>query len=425
MSFKKNILGTIKISFGNIIEWYDYSLYGYFAIIISHQFFPSHSNWVSLLLTFGTFAAGYVARPIGSVLFGYLGDKKGRHFAMNIAIMFMAIPTIAMALIPTYDSIGILAPILLLLIRIFQGVSAGGQFGNLIVIASENTKFRYAGFNVSVAFSTATFGFILAAAVSSLSLNFFPESWGNLVWRVPFAFGAILLLAFLFLRVKDEKHKPISDSRSPITELTQTYKKHVTVMTIISTVSIMIYYIDITYMATYMVEILGMNLSTALAINTIAIVFMFLVTPLFGFISDMIGRKKVLVFSYILAMILSPLLILILDGGSLGFSTIILILLAILTGMIQGGANPCYTEIFPKQVRASGASIVYGFGASISGFAPLIATFITGIMDPVLGISLLMFSLCVVGIVASCMMPMKQMKIRRLNDNTFNRNNIF
>ena len=130
LSFKKSIIKTVKVSFGNIIEWYDYSLYGYFAIIISEQFFPSHSSWLSLLLTFGTFAAGYIARPLGSIFFGYLGDRKGRHFAMNIAILFMAIPTIAMAFIPTYDTIGVLAPLILITIRIFQGISAGGQFGN-------------------------------------------------------------------------------------------------------------------------------------------------------------------------------------------------------------------------------------------------------------------------------------------------------
>ncbi|QIW10800.1 MFS transporter [Francisella sp. LA112445] len=416
MSFKKSFIKTVKVSFGNMIEWYDYSLYGYFAIIISHQFFPSQSSWLSLLLTFGTFAAGYIARPLGSIFFGYLGDRKGRHFAMNIAILFMAIPTIIMAFIPTYASVGVLAPIILVVIRIFQGVSAGGQFGNLMAIASEDSQLRYTGFNVSVAFSTSILGFILASAVSSLAVNIFPADWGNLVWRIPFALGAILLIAFLFFREKDEKESFLSESRSPVIQLTKTYRRHLISVTTIATVALMIYYIDITYMTTYMVDILGMHLSVALTVNTIAIFFMFLSTPFFGFISDKIGRKEVLLFSFIVSLILSPILIYLLDAGRLEFSTFILIILAIMTGMIQGAANPCYTEVFPSNVRASGASIVYGLGASISGFAPLLATFITGVMSPVLGVSLLMFILCGIGVLMTFVMPVKQMGRRRLND---------
>lgn len=407
---------TVKISFGNMIEWYDYSLYGYFAIIISQQFFPSQSSWLSLLLTFGTFAAGYIARPLGSIFFGYLGDRKGRHFAMNIAILFMAIPTIIMAFIPTYETVGVFAPLILVVIRIFQGVSAGGQFGNLMTIASEDSQLRFTGFNVSVAFSTSILGFILASAVSSLTVNFFPADWGNLVWRIPFALGAILLIAFLFFREKDEKEKFLSESRSPVIQLTKSYRKHLISVTTIATVALMIYYIDITYMTTYMVDILGMHLSVALTVNTIAIFFMFLSTPLFGFISDKFGRKQILLFSFLISLVLSPILIYLLDAGSLKFSTFILVILAILTGMIQGAANPCYTEVFPTNVRASGASIVYGFGASISGFAPLLATFITGVMPPVLGVALLMFILCGIGIIMTLIMPVKQMGQRRLND---------
>jgi MFS family permease len=170
-----------------------------------------------------------------------------------------------------------------------------------------------------------------------------------------------------------------------------------------------------------MVEILKIKLSTSLIINTIAVLFMFLSTPLFGFLSDKLGRKEILLWSFIFYLILSPILIFVLDAKYLVFSTIILIMLAILTGMIQGSANPCYTEIFPSHIRASGASIVYGLGASISGFSPLLATIMTGIIRPVFAIALLMFLLCTIGIIMTLLMPIKQMKIRRLNDLTSNK----
>ena len=417
MSFKKSIKKTLKASFGNVIEWYDYSLYGYFAIVISHQFFPSDtSRFESLLLTFGIFAAGYLARPLGSVIFGNLGDKKGRYFAMNLSILLMAIPTIVMAFIPTYETIGIFAPLILVVIRVFQGISAGGQFGNLMAIESEGKDFRYVGFNVSLAFSTSILGFILASGVSALFTAVIPESWGSLVWRLPFALGAVLLVIFLFIKGKDEGKELKNYNKPPLSELIKSYKKHLISVTAIATIALMIYYIDITYMTSYMVEQLGMSMSEALVINTVATIFMFLVTPFFGFVSDVFGRKEVLFSSFMACLIISPIALYFLDGSNFYTGLIVLIILATITGMIQGAANPCYTMTFPYRVRASGASITYGFGASISGFAPLIATFITGVMDHKIGLILLIATLSLAGAIVTTTIPLKQMRTRRLND---------
>ena len=157
---------TFKNSFGNIIEWYDFSLYGYFATIIAVQFFPDKDAFVALIATFGAFAAGFIARPIGSIFFGRLGDKLGRHYAMNLAIIMMAIPTIIMAFLPGYNVIGVWAPILLVAVRVLQGLSAGGQFGNLLTITSEDDNQTHRGFNLAVAYSTSVVGFLLASAMS-------------------------------------------------------------------------------------------------------------------------------------------------------------------------------------------------------------------------------------------------------------------
>lgn len=294
---------------------------------LSSIFPDDTSRFVSLLLTFGIFAAGYLSRPLGSVVFGSLGDKKGRYFAMNLSIFLMAIPTIMMAFLPTYESIGIFAPLLLIVIRVFQGISAGGQFGNLMAIEFEDQNFRYVGFNVSLAFSTSILGFILASGVSALFTAIIPYSWGSLVWRIPFVLGAVLLVVFLYIRGKDDGSLPSNYNKPPLVELFKSYKKHLVTVTTIATIALMIYYIDITYMTSYLVEQLGMNMSDALLINTVATVFMFLVTPLFGFISDICGRMKVLFFSFVICLITSPIALYSLNGSSFFIAMVVLVIL--------------------------------------------------------------------------------------------------
>jgi MHS family proline/betaine transporter-like MFS transporter len=196
-----------------------------------------------------------------------------------------------MSLIPSYDQVGIVAPIILVIVRLFQGISAGGQFGNLMVISSENNPIRCAGLNVSIAFSTSIFGFVMASGVSYLSVHLFASHLNSLVWRFPFSFGAVLLIIFLLLREKDQKKVSLANHRSPLLYLLNQYKKHLITSTILATVTLMIYYVDITYMTTYLVKVLGFSLSESLAMNTVAIFFMFLVTPLFGLISANIDNN--------------------------------------------------------------------------------------------------------------------------------------
>jgi MHS family proline/betaine transporter-like MFS transporter len=257
----ERVFRVLKNSFGNIIEWYDFSLYGYFATIIAVEFFPKTNHWVALISAFGAFAAGFVARPIGSVVFGRLGDKLGRHYAMNIAIVFMAIPTIIMAFLPGYNTIGFYAPILLVLVRVFQGLSAGGQFGNLMTLTAEQENQPYRGFNLAVAYATSIVGFLLASDVSYLTLNFLPESWQNYAWRFPFALGFFLLLIHFF--IKEDKKVENSENNfkvEPIRDLLKHYPWRLTLVVCLSTTAMVLYYLDITYMVTYMETELNLSL---------------------------------------------------------------------------------------------------------------------------------------------------------------------
>ncbi|WP_150467688.1 MFS transporter [Francisella sp. SYW-9] len=412
---------TFKNSFGNIIEWYDFSLYGYFATIISVQFFPHQDAFVALIATFGAFAAGFIARPVGSIFFGRLGDKLGRYYSMNIAIIMMAIPTIVMAFLPGYKTLGIWAPILLVIVRVVQGLSAGGQFGNLMTITSEDDDQTHRGFSLAMAYSTSVIGFLIASFVSFLSINLLPQEWQYYSWRIPFALGFVLLLLYLFFRENEKIQEEVEEEQNtnleikPIKELFKHYKWRLFLILVLSTTATMLYYLDVTYMVTYMERQLGLSLSTALAINTLSIIAMCIVMPVFGYLSDIYGRKITHILGYLVLLILSVPIIIYMQTDNIIFIGVMVILMAVLTAVIQGVSTPYYTEIFPPRVRATGCSIGFGFGASLSGFAPMIATIVMGYLSAMEGLCLLMVILGVIGLVIAIIIPNNQVETRRLN----------
>ncbi|MGQ4002229.1 MFS transporter [Francisellaceae bacterium CB300] len=412
---------TFKNSFGNIIEWYDFSLYGYFATVIASQFFTNESQFVALIATFGAFAAGFIARPIGAVFFGRLGDRLGRHYAMNLAIILMAVPTVVMAFLPDYSLIGIWAPILLVVVRLLQGLSAGGQFGNLMTITSEEDSQTHRGFNLAIAYSTSVVGFLLASGVSFLTLEILPQEWQYFAWRVPFALGFILLLLHFFFREDEKIQEEIKEEKStnlkrkPLKKLLKHYPCRLSLIVILSTTAMILYYLDVTYMVTYMETQLHLSLSTALAINTISIVAMCMAMPLFGYMSDIYGRKRMHIIGYLILLSCTIPLVIGMQTDSVYIIAIMVISMAVLTAMIQGVSTPYYTEIFPPRVRATGCSIGFGFGASLSGFAPMFAAITMGYMSAATGLCVLLLIVGVIGLIIAIIIPSEQVETRRLN----------
>ena len=417
----RQIKTTFKNSFGNIIEWYDFSLYGYFATVIASQFFTNESQFVALVATFGAFAAGFIARPIGAVFFGRLGDRLGRHYAMNLAIILMAVPTVVMAFLPDYSLIGIWAPILLVVVRLLQGLSAGGQFGNLMTITSEEDNQTHRGFNLAIAYSTSVVGFLLASGVSFLTLELLPQEWQYFAWRIPFALGFILLVLHFFFRENEKIQEEIKEEKStnlkrkPLKKLLKHYPGRLSLIIILSTTAMILYYLDVTYMVTYMETQLHLSLATALAINTMSIVAMCIAMPLFGYMSDIYGRKRMHVIGYLILLSCTIPLVMGMQTDSVYIVAIMVISMAVLTAMIQGVSTPYYTEIFPPRVRATGCSIGFGFGASLSGFAPMLAAITMGYMSAATGLCILLLIVGVIGLIIAIIIPNDQVETRRLN----------
>ncbi|ASK79330.1 MFS transporter [Paraphotobacterium marinum] len=403
----------IKISLGNIIEWYDFCLYAYFAIEISKVFFSLHSTFISLLATFAVFGVGFLARPVGAIIFGYLGDQVGRHYAMNLSILLMGIATTLIGLLPSYASIGILAPISLAFLRLLQGLSLGGQYGNLLTITTEDKSFKFKGLNSGIAFSVSSLGFLLAVSVSYFVTKLIPNEYQNIAWRIPFILSFILLILQLMFKEKDSKINILSNNRAKKSPVLICFKEHTQSMvciTLLAAVTGALFYVIITYLVTYMTIHLHLSESESFGYNILSLVIICVFVPLSGLFSDYFGRKKSLCFGLLtLSVTTVPGFVLLYNPTPMNIITATFIL-ALSTAVVQGVATPLYTEIFPKTVRASGCSISYGLGVAISGFAPMLAGIFVK-LSPQYGLIGFVYFLNVTGLIAYYLIPKNKIKL--------------
>ena len=201
---KQKVLGAAVVA--NVLEWYDFGLYGYFAPILAGLFFPAQDKFVSLISTFGVFAVGFLVRPLGAVVFGHLGDKVSRNRALSTSIMLMAVPTTLLGLLPTYAQVGIAAPIALILIRILQGFSVGGQLGGSLTILVENAPPGRRGLVGSWSNGGAVMGMLLGSGIGALITSTASPEWVNTWgWRIPFLFGSLVGAVGFYMRGSKEE----------------------------------------------------------------------------------------------------------------------------------------------------------------------------------------------------------------------------
>ena len=366
---------------GNVMEWYDFGVYGFFAAAIGTQFFPSDDPSTSLLASFGVFAVGFIARPIGGLLFGHIGDRLGRRAAVVSSVVLMIIPTLFMALLPTYAQIGVAAPILLVLLRLAQGLAVGGEYTTSMVLLVEEAQPSRRGFVGSFAPFGALGGLLLGSAVGATLMALLPEAdaarWG---WRLAFFSGLLIGLVVFLIRRRLPPDKSILESeatrKSPIGEAFGAHWRTILKIVGFSLGNGVGFYLCFVYISTWLKEHQHVGASTALALNSLALFSMLFLTPLAGALSDRIGRKPVLfvgaagfaLFAWpIFWFINTPHLPAIL-AGQLAFALF----------LSCYGAGPAFlVEAFPKHVRCSGLSIGYNLSQSIfGGTVPMVAVFL-------------------------------------------------
>lgn len=369
---------------GNVIEWYDFVVYGYFAKEFGKLFFPSSDPTVSLILSFSAFGIGFFARPVGSLVLGYIGDKKGRKPALLISVLLMGVPSIFMISLPTYYSIGLWAPVILTAIRLLQGFSSGGEYTLSISFLFEHApsgkKGAWSSFNLFGAITGILLGSLVATIIKYNLPESATESYG---WRIAYIPTIILVIVGYIIRSHTEETeeflKENPTERFPLSEAFAKYRKSVIVALSLSMVQGIAFYTLFVYFPTYFSQYINVPQEKALLSNSIAMIILDILVVPCAYLSDKIGRKPVLLFSLFLYTALSiPLNKIILTGH---FEAIVLAhsVFGIISGFFMGTLPVTIAEIFPTNIRTTSFSVLYNFSlATFGGTAPTVATYFIG-----------------------------------------------
>jgi MFS transporter, MHS family, proline/betaine transporter len=378
---EKNITKLIvATSVGNALEWYDITIYGYFAIYVSKAFFPNDDQTTSLLLTFGTFGLAYLARPIGGIVLGAYADRHGRKSSLLISIVLMTIGTFTVAVMPSFASIGILAPIGVLAARLVQGFSAGGEFGSSTAFLVEHRPERR-GFIASWQFASqglsnllaSTFGVVLTGWMAPADLN----SWG---WRIPFLFGVLIGPIGIYIRNHlEDATAPPAAQISPVKEIFLNQKSRVLLGIGALAISTAVNYLII-YMPTYVVKNFNLPPVTGFTATFVGGIVVTLLTPFAGMLSDRIGRTRHMIAANILLLLsVFPMFLLITKNPVPAVIVFVVFVLSTLKAIYYGPLAALMAELLPPAVRATGLGLGYNIGVTLfGGMGPATMTWLGG-----------------------------------------------
>ena len=382
LSKKAVIKSILSSSIGNVLEWYEYTLYAYFATVISSLFFPVTNPYVSMMMTFATFAVGLAARPIGGIIFGYIGDKYSRKKMLTLTVLLMSIPTICIGLLPTYEQIGIMAPIILILLRILQGVALGGEFGASCVYLFESVPKEKRGFFGCMALTGVGTGLVLSSCtifiVESLATK---ETIYAFAWRIPFFISVLgAIVGFYMRRTLLETEDFIFAKQNselisnPFMEMLKNHK-----FTLFKLFSIFIttqisFFIVFIFGKTMMINFLNYDPHVAGKFNLFTVMSYTVATVFFGYLSDQINKRYIIILGTIGLLLASYPFILSLKNGVASSILLFSILMGILIGMTEGTLNPLTAESFPTNIRATSVAFCWNFTSVVfGGVAPIMS----------------------------------------------------
>ena len=360
---------VIATSLGNALEWFDISVYAYFAVYLSKAFFPANDPTNSLLLTFGTFGLTFLARPIGGVLLGTYADRYGRKASLLLSIAMMTFGTLAVACMPTFDKIGVLAPLLVIVARLVQGFSAGGEFGSSTAFLVEHMPGRR-GFVASFQFASqgissllgSGFGVLLSSTLTETEL----QTWG---WRIPFLFGVLIGPIGLYIRnnIEDATEPPAAKHDTPVRNVFMEQKFPVLLAVGAIATATAVNYLII-YMPTYVVKTLNLPPTIGYVAAFAAAIAAITLNPVAGAISDRVGRTPYMItMAVLLLFAVFPLYLLLASKPSGMIIVLAVLLLGSLKALYLGAAAALMSEMFPAGTRATGLGLSYNIGVTVFG----------------------------------------------------------
>jgi MFS transporter, MHS family, alpha-ketoglutarate permease len=372
---KNRIKSIFGGSLGNLVEWYDWYIYSAFSLYFAGSFFPKGNLTAQLLNTAAIFAVGFLMRPIGGLLMGIYADKKGRKAALTFSVILMCFGSLLIALAPTYEMVGMLSPAILIFARLIQGISVGGEYGVSATYLSEMASSRYRGFYSSFQYVTLIMGQLIALSVLIILQHYLLTSeqlysWG---WRIPFLIGALGAYVGFYLRCRIKETDSFANEsaaklkQNPLIGLLK-HPKEVLIVIGLTMGGTLAFYTYSTYMQKFMVNTIGLSRDTSTLLSASTLVVFMLVQPLFGLLSDKIGRRPLLIIFGLLGTLTTVPILTALSATQNTWLIFALITTALLiVSTYTSIAAIVKAELFPVEIRALGVSLPYAIAVSIFG----------------------------------------------------------
>jgi len=370
---------------GNTVEWFDFAIYGFLATYIAEKFFPSGDETAALLNTFAIFAAAFFMRPLGGFFFGPLGDRIGRQKVLALVILLMSGSTFAIGLVPSYDTIGVFAPLLLLFLRCLQGFSAGGEYGSGACFLAEYASDKHRGFVVSFLVWSVVVGFLLGSlTVTGLETVLSEGAMDSYGWRIPFLIAGVLGAVGLYIRLRlgdTPEFEALRDegevASSPLKEAVTTSWRPILQIAGLVVIHNVGFYIVFTFLPSYFTKTLGFTKTDAFVSITVASLVALILIPPLGALSDRIGRKPLLIAGSLAFAVFAYPLFVMLNTGSLAAAIAAHAGLAAIESVFVCASLAAGAELFATRVRSSGYSIGYNVSVALfGGTAPYVATWL-------------------------------------------------